>query len=88
MPRSTYASEYAEFLRVLRESREGAGVTQQDLAKRLHMTQSAVSKCERGDRRLDVIELRSWCAELGLSLAEFAAELDKALARPSGPRRR
>lgn len=85
MPPPGYSADYAVFLRLLREARESAGVTQEELAKRLRMTQSAVSKCERGDRRLDVIELRLWCATLGLSLREFAAELDRALGRPAGP---
>jgi transcriptional regulator with XRE-family HTH domain len=88
MPKSTFTSDYAVFLRTLRQARRTAGVTQQDLARRLRMTQSAVSKCERGERRLDVIELRLWCAALGVSFRQFAADLDGAVGRSAGPARR
>jgi transcriptional regulator with XRE-family HTH domain len=69
--------EYAAFLRHLREIREDAGVTQLDLAKRLKSTQSFVSKCERGERRLDVVELRLWCEALGASLPALITELGR-----------
>lgn len=43
---------------VLAAAREQAGITQQDLAKRLHKPQSFVSAYERGQRRVDVLELQ------------------------------
>ena len=46
------------------------------LARKLRMTQSAVSKCERGERRLDIIELRRWCRVIDCSLPEFVTELE------------
>ena len=39
-------------------------MTQIDMADRLAETQSFVSKCERGERRIDVAELRAFCRAL------------------------
>lgn len=79
MPKSVFTSEYETFLRLLREARQRAGVTQTAVAKRLRMTQSAISKCERGERRLDVVELRRWCRAIGVPFPQFARELEDAL---------
>ena len=56
MVKSTFSREYKVFCEALKEAREGAGFTQQDLAARLHRPQSYISKYESGERRLDVIE--------------------------------
>ena len=64
---------------MLREARGASGLTQIALAESLGWAQSDVSKVERGVRRLDVVELRSWLLGLGLSLERFAAELDRRL---------
>lgn len=48
--------KYIELRRLLIETREGAGLSQTALAKRLGRPQSYVSKFERGERRLDVVE--------------------------------
>ena len=39
-----------------------------------------MSKCERGERRLDVIELRMFCLAFGLTLPIFVKRLEAALA--------
>lgn len=82
MEKSIYTREYAVLLGQLREARREAGVTQVDLAKRLKQSQSFVTKVECGDRRLDLIQLRTICNELGLSLPEFVNRLERSL-RPS-----
>lgn len=81
MSKSLHSADYQLFLRLLREAREAAGLTQVQLAERLRSTQSFVSKCERGERRLDVTELRGWCRALKVPFATFAAQLDKAAQR-------
>ena len=80
MRKSIHTNDYATFLELLRDLRERQGVLQVELAKRLKAPQSYVSKCENGERRLDVIELRNWCAALDVSFRDFSRELDKALA--------
>jgi transcriptional regulator with XRE-family HTH domain len=49
--------EYKQVGAILVVARERAGLTQQQLAKRLSKPQSFVSSYERGQRRIDVLEL-------------------------------
>jgi ribosome-binding protein aMBF1 (putative translation factor) len=79
LEKTIYSTDYAAVLRLLREAREAAGVTQVDLAERLGQTQSFVSKIERGDRRLDIIQLRTILAHVGMTLPQFVERLEKAL---------
>ncbi len=79
MEKSIHSAHYAAFLRVLRQTRRRAGLTQIDLAAKLKETQSFVSKCERGERRIDVIELRAFCRAFGISLKQFVDNLDRAI---------
>lgn len=81
MVKSTFTREYATFLRLLREARKKAGVTQEELADRIGNTQSFVSKCERGERRLDIVEVRAFCHAIGVSFPRFVRDFDKALNR-------
>jgi transcriptional regulator with XRE-family HTH domain len=77
--KSIYTREYTAVLRLLREIRDRSGLTQIDLADRLGQTQSFVSKIERGDRRLDIVQLRTILRVLGSSLPEFVTSLEAAL---------
>lgn len=56
---------------LLREAREAAGLTQQEAAVRIGLTQSAISRFERGERGIDLAELRVVLRAYGKSLAEF-----------------
>jgi transcriptional regulator with XRE-family HTH domain len=66
MARSTHHPEYQELLGLLRDLRERAGITQVSLAASLGNTQTFVSKIERGERRIDVIEFIEICDALGV----------------------
>ena len=79
MEKSVFTEEYGHFLRCLREARQQSGLTQSQLAERLNETQSWVSKCERGEHRLDVIELRKFCIAIEISLADFVTRLENVL---------
>lgn len=57
--------------------RSKAGVRQIDLAQKLEVHQSFVSKYESGERRLDLIELRRICEELDTNVVDFVAEFEK-----------
>jgi transcriptional regulator with XRE-family HTH domain len=76
MDKSVFTREYRIFLRCLRQARKRAGVTQVQLAERLDQTQSWVSKCERGERRLDIVEVRTFCKAMGVSFRAFIDEFD------------
>jgi transcriptional regulator with XRE-family HTH domain len=56
LTKSVFTPTYARFRELLIDARETAELTQADLASRLNRPQSYVSKFERGERRLDVIE--------------------------------
>lgn len=86
MDKSIYTREYAVLLRLLAEARESAGLTQVALAEALDQSQSFVSKIELGDRRLDVIQLRTILAVLNVSLPEFIRKLEKAVASEAKPK--
>jgi len=85
MEKSITSRDYAVFLEELRAARKRSGVTQVEMAERLGETQTFVSKCERGERRLDLIELRRFCQALELPLTSFVANLEKILQRESRP---
>lgn len=79
MDKSVYTDEYQVVIELLREFRQDAGLTQVDLAEQLGQSQSFVSKYERGDRRLDVIQLRTVCQTLGTDLPAFVTTLETRL---------
>jgi transcriptional regulator with XRE-family HTH domain len=69
------------FRTLLRELREEKELTQAQLAERLGLPQSYVSKYEGGERRLDFVETLCVCEALGMDIEDFAkafsAELSK-----------
>lgn len=66
MPDFTHRREYRALVDALRDARLGAGLTQTGLAEALGATQTFISKVERGERRLDVIEFVDICRAIGV----------------------
>ena len=62
---------YREFLDRLRAARHEAGLTQEEAGRRLRKPQSFVSKCESGERRVDVVELERFAALYDKPLTYF-----------------
>lgn len=58
MSKSVFTAEYTKFLKALKRARAEAGLTQADAAKLLKKPQSFISKCESGERRVDIVELK------------------------------
>ncbi|HEY2323801.1 MAG TPA: helix-turn-helix transcriptional regulator [Thermoanaerobaculia bacterium] len=70
---------------VLARARERAGLKQFDVAARLHLPPSYLSKVENGTRRLDVIEFVQIANAMNLDPAELLHELEDALGTTRGP---
>ncbi len=75
MTRSVFTTRYDRFRYSLAKARKAAGLTQVALARRLSRPQSFVSKFERGERRLDVIEFLDIAAALDMDPYKFLSEL-------------
>ena len=65
MPSSVFTEAYQSFVAVMVEARKSAGLTQVELSSRLGKPQSYVSKYERGERRIDVVEFCTIAEALG-----------------------
>jgi transcriptional regulator with XRE-family HTH domain len=78
MQKSRHSKPYLRFLRALREARTAAGVTQAQAGKAFGTHPSFISKCESGERRVDVVELAQFCRLYRIRLTDFlrAAGLD------------
>jgi len=73
--KSIYSAEYQQLCTLLRQLRRAEGLTQVDVAERLNVPQSFVSKYESGERRLDVVELRHVAEAIGTTLDKVVSEL-------------
>lgn len=79
MEKSIYTAQQERLLTLLRQVRRDAGLRQTELAERLGEHQSFVSKYEIGERRLDLIELRTICEAIGIPLEEFVRRWEESL---------
>lgn len=86
MKKMMYSRQHLAVLKVLRQIREEAGLTQAELASKIEHPQSYVSKYENGERRLNIVDLVVLCEALNVSLTSFAAKLEKELAVPASRR--
>jgi transcriptional regulator with XRE-family HTH domain len=82
--KTIHDSAYQALVECLRSARRNAHITQTDLAERLGVDQSYVSKYERAERRLDVIEVRAICRALDIPFPKFIAEFEKEIKREGG----
>lgn len=65
--------------------RERAGLRQSDLAARVGVPQSTISKIETGERRLDLMEARALCSAMGSSLEELARMIEVKMSNGVNP---
>lgn len=77
--KSIHKKDYAILLRQLRELRLAAGLTQVGLSAALGRPQSYVSDVERGERRMDLLQLRDFCGACGSTLTKFVSEFEREL---------
>lgn len=76
--KSIRTQPYVRLLELLVERRNAAGLTQSQVADRLGRPQSFVSKFERGERRLDVIEFLEVCRQLETDPYQLLRDLEGA----------
>jgi transcriptional regulator with XRE-family HTH domain len=81
MPKSLFTKRYAIFREQLQHARTQAGVSQEELAKKMGWDQTYVSKIERGVRGVDVVELIGICEVLGLDASLFVKRLGEKMGR-------
>ena len=73
--KSKSSDAYKRFQRMLVEARKKSGLSQQEVADRLGRPQTYVSKCERGTRRMDVIEFLEMAGIIGFDPIAFMRKL-------------
>jgi transcriptional regulator with XRE-family HTH domain len=66
LDKSVHSAGQAAFCDLMIRARKAAGLTQDELAKRLHRPQSFVAKYEGGERRVDVVEFIKICKAIGV----------------------
>ncbi len=73
MVASLHSFKHDIFRNLLIEARKNAHLTQVQLAERLNIPQSFISKYERGERRLDFTEFIEISELLGIDVSSFIA---------------
>jgi transcriptional regulator with XRE-family HTH domain len=79
MSRAATSEAYKVLIGALVERRKTAGVTQVELATALGKPQSYVSKIERRERRLDVLEFCAIARVLDMEPSELMASIEPLL---------
>lgn len=71
MRKTIHSKEHKLIKELLRQARLEAGLRQIDVAKKLRTPQSYISRCESGEHRLDVVELKTFAKLYGKPLSFF-----------------
>ena len=80
MDKNLYRRRYAAFAELLPNERNNlCHLTQEELAKKMGVTQEYISRIEAGHRRLDIIELAHYCHVTGINLSKFVVQLESVL---------
>ena len=87
MPKPTFNQAEDLFRKLLKNLRQDRNLTQAQLAERLSLPQSYISKYEAGERRLDFVETFFLCNALGISIEDFTKMFIGELAK-TGRRKR
>ncbi len=75
MRKSLFSKRQERLSALLRAARKNAGLSQIQLAKKLGVYKTYVSKYEKGERRLDVVEFLAVSHALKLDPAEVLAKV-------------
>lgn len=83
MTRSLFSPAYARLRDLLVAARRSRGLTQIELSQLLGRPQSFVSKYERGERRLDLVEVLEITVVLGIDAGALVTDVSMVLAARS-----
>lgn len=75
--KSVFTQKYNLFRELIVAARKKTGLSQVSLAKRLKRPQSFVSKYERGERRLDLVEFLEIAKAIGINPIKIIKELER-----------
>jgi transcriptional regulator with XRE-family HTH domain len=75
MQKSIYSDQQKHFCTLLKSARKSARLTQRALAERLGTHTSYISRYERGDRRLDLVEFLAIADALKIDPAELLKQV-------------
>jgi transcriptional regulator with XRE-family HTH domain len=78
-PNPVFSDEYGVIRAAVVAARKDAGMTQSQLAARLGKAKSHVAMIERGQRRIDSLELYAMATAFGLDTGDFFADLARRL---------
>ena len=81
MEKTIHSPEHRVLIELLVRLRKSRGYNQTQFARRLGVHQSFVSKYEKFQRRIDLVEVRRIAVELDFDLLHVAREYEAALAR-------
>lgn len=81
MTDSVHTAKYQRLCELLVDARKARGISQDALAEKLGYVQTVVSKYERGERRLDLIEFLDVADALGIDPHKVIRQLQSADAR-------
>ncbi len=80
MTKTIHREETQTLIDLLREVRVAAGMTQSELSLKLGRAQSFISDVERGQRRLDLVQLHDFCVAVGTPLPKLVKMFESRIA--------
>ena len=72
-----FGPTYKTLMRLLVEARKKSGVTQIEMAAKLDIDQPRLSKVERANGRIDVVQYFTYCRVVGINPCEVYAEAER-----------
>ena len=81
MAGAIYSTEQNAVAEALRAARNGAGLKQEELARAIGKHQSYISDIERGQRRVDVLELYALARAMKIEPVDLYATVTEGLPR-------
>jgi transcriptional regulator with XRE-family HTH domain len=77
VPKSLFTRKHTQLRKLLTRARKDAKLTQTVLAHRLNQGQAYISRIERGERRIDVVEFLDLAHAIGFNPAKFIADFER-----------